>query len=311
MRKAFFRSLLETIGRRAGKVQKRISPTVCVRLSPTSRKRHHSLSQESTLNRRISIAILLIAGPLAIAAVAASAAGVEHEGATPQSNIPKYIVDAVNSPARPAADRQLDPSRNPEQMLAFFGIKPGMKVADLWAGGGYTTELLARTVGSGGKVYSQNMEFPESFKKAAEMWQARVKEPGLANVVEITKPFDSPDLLPVPPGSLDAVIVNMNYHDMVGRGFNRDNVNHAVLTALKPGGIYGLVDNSARPGTGASEANTLHRIDENFETGEIEKAGFRLTATSDVLRNPNDPRTQPFWKINHTQDRFVLKFVKP
>jgi predicted methyltransferase len=246
-----------------------------------------------------------------MAGVWARAAEVAQEHAVAQSQIPQYIVDAVNSPARPAADRQLDSSRKPEQLLAFFGIKPGMKVADLWAGGGYTTELLARTVGPTGKVYSQNMEAPARFKKAAEMWQGRVKEPGMSNVVEITKPFDSADLLPVPPGSLDAVIIDMNYHDMVGRGFNRDNINHAVFTALKPGGIYGLVDNSAKPGTGASDANTLHRIDESFEVSEIEKAGFRLIATSDVLRNPNDPRTQPFWKINHTQDRFVLKFVKP
>ena len=241
----------------------------------------------------------------------ANSAEVAREHALAQSQIPEYIVDAVNSPARPAADRELDASRKPEQILAFFGIKPGMNVADLWAGGGYTTELLARIVGPSGKVYSQNMEFPARFKKAGEMWQTRVSEPGISNVVEVTKPFDSPELLPVPPGSLDAVIINMNYHDMVGRGFNRDNINHAVFTALKPGGIYGLVDNSAKPGTGASDASTLHRIDENFEVSEIEKAGFRLAATSDVLRNPNDPRTQPFWKINHTQDRFVLKFVKP
>jgi predicted methyltransferase len=246
-----------------------------------------------------------------VATVYAMAAEVQHAAAVPQSQVPQYITDAINSPARPLADRKLDPSRKPEQLMVFFGIKPGMEVADLWAGGGYTTELLARTVGSNGKVYSQNMEFPASFKKAGELWQARVKEPGLAGVIEITKPFDAPDLLPVPPGSLDAVIINMNYHDMVGRGFNRDNINHVVFTALKPGGIYGLVDNSAKPGTGASDANTLHRIDENFEVSEIEKAGFRLAATSDVLRNPNDPRTQPFWKINRTQDRFVLKFVKP
>ena len=263
------------------------------------------------MKRHTFIAILMVLTTVIIAGACANAAEVERMSALPQSQIPKYIIDAVNSSARPPADRDLDASRKPEQILAFFGIKPGMKVADLWAGGGYTTELLARTVGPDGKVYSQNMEFPARFKKAGEMWQARVKEPGLSNVVEITKPFDSSDLLPVPPGSLDAVIINMNYHDMVGRGFNRDNINHAVFTALKPGGIYGLVDNSAKPGTGASDANTLHRIDENFEVNEIEKAGFRLAATSDVLRNPNDPRTQPFWKVNHTQDRFVLKFVKP
>jgi predicted methyltransferase len=257
------------------------------------------------------ITVPVVLAVMTIAGVCAKAAEVQHASAVPQSQIPQYIVDAVNSPARPAADRKLDPLRKPEQLMAFFGIKPGMKVADLWAGGGYTTELLARTVGPSGKVYSQNMEFPPRFKKAGEAWQARAQEPGMANVAEIIKPFDAPDLLPVRPGSLDAVIINMNYHDMVGRGFNRDNINHAVFTALKPGGIYGLVDNSAKPGTGASDANTLHRIDENFEVSEIEKAGFRLTATSDVLRNPNDPRTQPFWKINHTQDRFVLKFVKP
>jgi predicted methyltransferase len=263
------------------------------------------------LNRPAYLAISSALAFLIAGSVYANSAEVEQQHVISESQIPVYIVQAVGSPARPAADRELDSSRKPEQILAFFGIKPGMKVADLWAGGGYTTELLARTVGPTGKVYSQNMEFPARFKKAADLWEARPKEPGMANVVEITKPFDSPDLLPVPPGSLDAVIIDMNYHDMVGRGFNRDNINRAVFAALKPGGIYGLVDNSAKPGTGAQDANTLHRIDENFEVGEIEKDGFRLVATSDVLRNPNDPRTQPFWKINHTQDRFVLKFVKP
>jgi predicted methyltransferase len=263
------------------------------------------------LKRPTYSAIFTALASLIMAGVCANAAEVEHEHALPESQIPGYILQAVNSPARPAADRELDPSRKPGQILAFFGIKPGMKVADLWAGGGYTTELLARTVGPSGKVYSQNMEFPARFKKSQDLWQARPKEPGMTNVVEITKPFDSADLLPVPPGSLDAVIIDMNYHDIVGRGFNRDNINRAVFAALRPGAIYGLVDNSAKPGTGAQDANTLHRIDEQFEVGEIEKAGFRLVATSDVLRNPNDPRTQPFWKINHTQDRFVLKFVKP
>jgi predicted methyltransferase len=263
------------------------------------------------LKRHAPVTIVVAIVFVMIAGAYANSAEVESEHAVEPSQVPGYIANAVNSPQRPAADRNLDASRKPEQLLVFFGIKPGMKVADLWAGGGYTTELLARTVGPTGKVYSQNMEAPARFKQSAEMWRGRVKEPGLSNIVEITKPFDSPDLLPLPPGSLDAVIINMNYHDMVGRGFNRDIINHAVFTALRPGGIYGLVDNSAKPGTGASDANTLHRIDENFETAEIEKAGFRLAATSDILRNPNDPRTQPFWKMNHTQDRFVLKFVKP
>jgi predicted methyltransferase len=271
---------------------------------------HQRLVREGTLKYRLSFAVPLALVAGFIVAGLAGAAGVIHQSAISESQIPRHVVDALNSPDRPAADRELDGSRKPAQLLAFFGIKPGMKVADLWAGGGYTTELLARAVGPNGKVYSQNMTFPAKFKKAEEAWQARTKEPGMSNVVEITRSFDSPDLLPVAPGSLDAVIINMNYHDMVGRGFNRDNVNQAVFKALKPGGIYGLIDNSAKPGSGARDANTLHRIDEDYEVSEIEKAGFRPAASSDVLRNPSDPRTQPFWKMNHTQDRFVIKFVK-
>src|SRR5215472_3513378 len=161
--------------------------------SPESRPR-----RRSPLKRYTFIAIPLILAMVIIAGSRANAAGVERASTVPQSQIPGYITDTVNSPARPAADRNLDASRKPEQLLAFFGIKPGMKVADLWAGGGYTTELLARTVGPDGKVYSQNMEFPAKFKKAEEAWQARMKEPGMSNVVAVTKPFDSPDLLPVP-----------------------------------------------------------------------------------------------------------------
>jgi predicted methyltransferase len=218
----------------------------------------------------------------------------------------------VNSPDRPAADRALDAGRRPEQLLAFFGIAPGMKVADLWAGAGWTTELLARTVGPTGKVYSQNGSFPPRFKKFEEAWKARLKELGMGNVVELEKPFDHPgDILPVPPGSLDAVIIDMNYHDMVGRGYDRDKINAAVFKALRSGGVYGIVDNSAPPGSGAADASTTHRIDEALEIKEIEKAGFKLAAASDVLRNPKDDRTWLIFKHRGEQDRFVLKFVKP
>ncbi|MGZ3511959.1 MAG: class I SAM-dependent methyltransferase [Candidatus Binataceae bacterium] len=226
--------------------------------------------------------------------------------------VSQAIASAINSPDRPAADKELDASRHPAQLLAFFGIAPGMKVADLWAGGGYTTELLARTVGPSGKVYSQNGTFSPAFKKGEEAWKARLKEPGMSNVVELQKPFDHPDdILPVPPESLDAVIIDMNYHDLVGRGYDRTKINSAVFKALKPGGVYGVIDNSAAPGSGARDANTLHRIDEVFETKEIKQAGFRLAAVSPVLRNPKDDRTWFVMKHRGEQDRFVLKFVKP
>jgi predicted methyltransferase len=247
----------------------------------------------------------------AIGFAAETAAAVEHSSALADAQIPLYIVAAVNSPDRPAADKERDKSRRPDQLMAFFGLKPGMQAADLWAAGGYTTELLARIAGPTGKVYSQNLPFTERSKPMEKIWRTRLAEPGLSNVVAVVKPFDAPDVLPVAPNTLDAVIIDLNYHDLVGQGRDRAKLNAAILTALKSGGVYGVVDNSAQAGSGARAADTLHRIDEDFEVGEIEKAGFKLAATSDILRNPKDDRTLPVFKMAHMQDRFVLKFVKP
>src|SRR5579872_6745108 len=144
---------------------------------------------------------------------AAPVGGVREQSPLQAADIPMPITAAINSPDRPAEDRALDAGRQPDQMLAFFGIKPGMKVADLVAGGGYTTELLSRVVGPKGKVYSQNPPPSPQLQKAIDTWTARLKKPALKNVVPITSQFTSDKVLPVPPGSLDAVITNMNYHD--------------------------------------------------------------------------------------------------
>jgi len=257
---------------------------------------------------RAALAVFLISS-VALAATGAIAA---DNSETVSPAISQAINNAVDSPDRPAADKALDAGRHPAQLLSFFGIAPGMKVADLWAGGGYTAELLAGVVGPTGKVYSQNGPFTPAFKKAEDAWKARAREPGMSNVVELQKSFADPDnILPVPPESLDAVIIDMNYHDMVARGYDRTRINAAVFRALRPGGVYGVIDNSAAPDSGARDANTLHRIDEAFETNEITKAGFKLVATSAVLRNPKDDRTWFVMKHRGEQDRFVLKFVKP
>ncbi len=237
-------------------------------------------------------------------------ATVQETAPIPSDQIPKVDKDAVASPDRPADDLKLDAGRKPDQMLAFFGIQPGMKVADLFAGGGYTTELLSSAVGPTGMVYSQNIPFPEKFKKIGDAWDARLKNPALSNVVRVQKPFDAPDLLPVPPGSLDAVVMNMNYHDMVLFKIDRDKVNAAVFKALKPGGFYDIVDHSAKDGSGVTDVS-LHRIDEKFLSDEIEKAGFKLAAASSALRHPDDDRTWNVFKKRGETDRFMLKFVKP
>jgi predicted methyltransferase len=175
-----------------------------------------------TLKIPVALAILAALASLLCTSLRlahAADANVEHASAVPDSQIPKYITDAINSPDRPSADKDLDKARRPDQVMTFFGIKPGMQVADIFAGGGTTSELLARIVGPIGKVYSQNIRLPERAKKAEGVWKARLNEPGMTNrLVEVIEPLDAPDFLPVSPGSLDAVILNQNYHDMVWMG---------------------------------------------------------------------------------------------
>jgi predicted methyltransferase len=256
------------------------------------------------------VAVAWILSPARAQVVGTLQAAMTESAPVPAAQIPQTITDAIDSPDRPAADKALDAGRKPDQIMAFYGIKPGMKVADVFAGGGYMTELFSRIVGSSGKVYSQNGPFPEKYKKIGDLWNERLKERALKNVVAVSKPFDAPDLLPVAPGSLDAVIIHLNYHDMVGFKLNRENVNAAVFKALKPGGIYGIVDHSAKSGTGDTETTTLHRIDEDFLIKDVEKAGFKLTGASAALRHPEDDRTWNVFKHRGETDRFMLKFVK-
>jgi predicted methyltransferase len=267
-------------------------------------------SLESRSLTAAAFAALLLAITSA-GALAQPASAVPEQPPIPADQIPKYITDAVNSPARPAQDRDLDAGRNPTQVLAFYGIKPGMKVADLFAGGGYTSELLALVVGPDGKVYSQNMPFPPRFAKVKVAYDARMKSPTMANVTPVVQPFSSQNLLPVAPGSLDAVIIYENYHDLVGQKLSPENVDAQVFKALKPGGEFCVVDHSAAKGSGARDAATLHRIDEDYEVAQIEKAGFKLAAASSALRHPEDDRTWNVFKKRGQTDRFMLKFVKP
>lgn len=240
---------------------------------------------------------------------AATAAAVAEEPALPQGQIPSYITNAMQS--RSADDKKLDGARKPEQMMAFLGIKPGMKVADIFAAGGWMTEVLSRTVGPSGTVYSINPPFPPRFHMIAAAWQKRLKKPELKNVVAVSKGLEAPDLIPAPAGSLDAAVIDLNYHDLVGMKRNRDALNATIFAALKPGGIYGVIDHSAKAGTGAQAAATLHRIDEQFVISEVQKAGFKLAAASSALRNPDDPRTALSRTFPGHTDRFMLKFVKP
>jgi predicted methyltransferase len=227
--------------------------------------------------------------------------------------VSSWVHDAVASADRSADDRALDAGRKPEAVFSFFGIEPGMRVAELGAGGGYTSELLARIVGHDGTVYAQNSKFIlERF--AEKPWTERLAKPVNAKIVRVDREFDDP--LPADAKNLDAVVVILFYHDTVWLGTNRERMNHAVFDALKKGGVYGIVDHAARDGADVQEAKTLHRIEEKVVVAEVEHAGFVLKAESDALRNPDDPRD---WNASPkaaadrrgTSDRFTLRFEKP
>ncbi len=214
---------------------------------------------------------------------------------------------------RSEQDRALDPGRRPAELLAFAGVRSGMHVAELGAGTGYTSELLARAVGRDGRVYAQNSRFILE-KFAEKPWSDRLATPAMASVVRVDREWDDP--LPPSVRELDAVLVVLVYHDLFWLKADRAKMNLAVLRALKPGGLYVIVDHSGRAGTGATEVSTLHRIEEKIVKDEISAAGFRLVKEGSFLRNPADTRD---WNDSPmaakerrgTSDRFVLAFEKP
>ncbi len=230
-------------------------------------------------------------------------------------------IDAiVASPDRSEADRRNDERRKPAEMLAFIGIRPGMAVLDVSAGGGYTTELLARAVGPTGKAYGQGRPPPPSPAAAssapprrtmAMALAERAKNPAAANIVAVVQPFENPAPADRAAGGLDVVTLMFNYHVLTYLPVDRTAMNAAVFRALKPGGAYVVADHSGRPGTGISEASTLHRIEEAFLRREVEAAGFKLAAEGMFLRNPADPRDREEPEPAMPKDEFVLRFVKP
>jgi predicted methyltransferase len=227
--------------------------------------------------------------------------------------VPKELQALLDAKDRTDADRALDAGRHPGEMLAFYGVKPGMKVAEIFAGSGYTAELLARAVGKTGAVYAVNNKFALE-KFAAKPWGERLARPAMKNVVRVDREFDDP--LPPEAKDLDAVFSVLVYHDLFWLKTDRDKMNAAIFKALKPGGVYAVIDHSGRTGTGSSEVLTLHRIEQSIVRAEIERAGFTLASEGGFLRNPQDTRD---WNDSPkaaadrrgTSDRFAMLFVKP
>jgi predicted methyltransferase len=238
--------------------------------------------------------------PILVGALAAGCAGMQRAA-------PDYRA-ILAAPDRTDADRTNDVRRKPEQMLAFADVRSGMKVLDLGAGGGYSTELLARAVGAQGVVYAQNSRQTLQGQANARFTE-RMKAPAMKNVVPVVRDFDDP--VPAEARDLDMVTFFYSYHDTPMWDVDRAKMNRRVFESLKSGGTYLIADHAAKTGVGVSASKSLHRIEESVLRREVEAAGFRLAAEATFLRNPDDPREEMVFRLKVPVDNFVLKFVKP
>ena len=223
-----------------------------------------------------------------------------------QAQEPNYAALLAASD-RTDADRQADRRRDPLPFLAFAGLRPGMKVLDMGAGGGYSTELIARAVAPDGIVYGQNP--PSLGERAKAVFEARLKTPAMKDAVADIRPFDDP----IPPDvhDLDLITFLFYYHDTTYMSVDRAEMDRKMFAALKPGGFLVLADHAALAGQGTSVGHTLHRIEQSTLRQELEGVGFSVVDEGNFWRNPSDTHDFPSFKPDMTVDNFVLKFGKP
>lgn len=239
-----------------------------------------------------------------------SAAPVPNE-ATPVS----AYVDAVQHPGRTDADRERDTGRKPAEVMEFFGITPGMDVLDIFSGGGYYTELLARVVGAEGSVIAHsNQAYAQFVGEEATNRYANGRLPK----VEILMAEN--DALEMPDQAFDIVMMVLAYHDIYyidpDNGWPKIDGPALVaelFDALRPGGVLAVVDHCAAAGSPSETGSTLHRIDPEIVITELESAGFVLEAQSEVLRNTDDDHSLHMGDpaVRGKTDRFVMRFRKP
>jgi predicted methyltransferase len=254
------------------------------------------------IGARRALLILAAALPVALTAVASPGGGDIYDA-------------AVAHPGRLARDLKRDPIEHPAEVLRLAGLKPGMQVADYMAADGYWSELASYIVGPQGHVLLINNATWDYW--AGNHWQERI-EGRLPNVEHRTVDAEHLDF---PDNSFDALLLVKAFHDFYWTHadakshwprFDVDRVVSEIARVVKPGGTLLLIDHSAKPDTGSADADKLHRIDEQYARQQFERHGFKVVATSDVLRRPDDPRDQITYvgpMVGKT-DRFVLVFHK-
>lgn len=249
--------------------------------------------------------------PIKTALLAVSAALLIVGGAMAADPAPSpAVAQALADPARPADDKARDADRKAAAVTAFAQVKPGDKVADIFPGGGYFTRVFSKVVGPRGQVIGV-------FSKTSKASDALGSDPAFTNIKIAAQPWETFN----PPEKLDVIFNSQFHHDLYNpeygvTGGGPEGVakfDKAIFNALKPGGVYIIIDHAGRPGTGFSEFNTLHRIEEPVVKKAMADAGFVFDGESDVLKNPADPKTANVFdpSIRGKTDQFMLRFRKP
>lgn len=214
---------------------------------------------------------------------------------------------AIVDPRRPTNEVARDPLRRPRDMLEFIGLRPGQRIADIRPEEGYFSRLFAATVGPEGRVYA----FVPTLTATREQGFAEGLAADYGNVTPVIGLLDEMTF----PEPLDVVFMGQEYHDFHIDRFDVDvaEMNRRVFAALRPGGLYVILDHSGLPGTGNTEVQSLHRIEGDFLRREVEAAGFVFEGETRVLANPDDSRTISVFdeSIRGRTDQFVYRFRKP
>ena len=254
---------------------------------------------------RLTLLAALLA--FALPSVASAQISSVHTGA-----ISAAVQKGVNDPAR-QADKHDDARRKIAQVMTFAEVKRGQKVLELVPGSGYWTRVFSAIVGPTGHVYTVWPDETAKFSaKSLANWQQLVKTPHYANVSLLQEPAAQLSV-PMP---VDLVFTSQNYHDyhdpFMGP-VDMAKFDKKVYDALKPGGLFVVIDHVAPAGSGLKDTNTLHRIDPAVVKREVEGAGFVFDGESNVLRNPADPHTATVFdkSIRGHTDQFIYRFRKP